>query len=157
MAAERERAEAGPSILCCPLASVRRLPHPTHTPHTPPPLHTLNPLPLSPLPNPPPTAPSPQPARTPFPSSSRPPGGSCCREGEWQDVEIPLQRFLLTWRGKLVETRVEMNPRRVISLGISLAGGSELQPEGPFRLGLRAILARNSGAYRPGGEGEKER
>ena len=68
----------------------------------------------------------------------------CCREGEWTDVEIPLDRFLLTWRGKLVETRVEMNPKRVLSLGISLAGGADLQPDGPFRLGLQAILARNS-------------
>ncbi|GAB4817331.1 hypothetical protein N2152v2_004377 [Parachlorella kessleri] len=66
------------------------------------------------------------------------------REGEWTDVEIPLDRFLLTWRGKLVETRVEMNPKRILSLGISLAGGADLQPDGSFRLGLRAILARNS-------------
>jgi hypothetical protein len=69
---------------------------------------------------------------------------TACRQGEWMDVEVPLERFLLTWRGKLVETRVEMNPKRILSLGISLAGGAELQPEGPFRLGLRAILAQNS-------------
>lgn len=67
-----------------------------------------------------------------------------CRPGEWMDVEIPLSRFLLTWRGKLVETKVEMNPRRIRSLGISLAGGSELQPDGPFSLGLRSISAVNS-------------
>lgn len=38
------------------------------------------------------------------------------RPGEWSNVEVPLDRFLLTWRGKLVETRMEMNPRRVGAL-----------------------------------------
>lgn len=66
------------------------------------------------------------------------------RPGEWQDVAIPLDRFLLTWRGKVVDTQMEMNPRRILSLGISLAGGSELQPEGPYRLALKEIMARNS-------------
>jgi len=67
-----------------------------------------------------------------------------CRAGEWEEVEIPLDRFLLTWRGKVVEQVVEMNPARVTGLGISLAGGEELQPEGEYRLGLEWIAARNN-------------
>lgn len=69
------------------------------------------------------------------------------RKGEWQEVEIPLDRFLLTWRGKLVETRMEMNPARITSIGISLAGGDELQKEGPYSLGLDWVVARNMGLY----------
>lgn len=66
------------------------------------------------------------------------------RAGEWTEVEVPLDRFLLTWRGKFVEQRVEMNPARVTGVGISLAGGEELQPEGGYRLGLEWIAARNN-------------
>eukprot|EP00884_Botryococcus_braunii_P023156 jgi/Botrbrau1/9524/Bobra.0211s0015.1 len=68
------------------------------------------------------------------------------RPGQWEDVDIPFSRFLLTHRGKLVETRVEMNPDRIISLGISLAGGSHLQAPGPFSLGLQWIKGKNTEA-----------
>ena len=60
----------------------------------------------------------------------------------WSDVDIPLSRFLLTWKGKLVESKMELNPQRIISLGVSLAGGEKLQHEGDFRLGLRSISAK---------------
>ncbi|KAK9791192.1 hypothetical protein WJX73_009919 [Symbiochloris irregularis] len=64
------------------------------------------------------------------------------RKGVWQDVHIPLDRFLLTWRGRLVETRSEINARRVISIGISLAAGSdEVEQSGDFSLGLQHIKA----------------
>ena len=63
------------------------------------------------------------------------------RPGEWQDVEVPLSRFLLTWRGKVVDEVVHMNRGRVISLGISLAGGAKLQPDGPFKLDIKWIKA----------------
>ena len=52
-----------------------------------------------------------------------------CSKGEWSEVEIPLTRFLLTWRGKVVEEKVELNAKRVTTLGISLAGRDQLQPE----------------------------
>ena len=61
----------------------------------------------------------------------------------WQErtVAIPLDRFLLTWKGQLVEEKTEINAQRVISVGISLAGGDALQPQGNFNLGLEWIKA----------------
>ncbi|KAK9832142.1 hypothetical protein WJX74_000518 [Apatococcus lobatus] len=58
------------------------------------------------------------------------------RPGEWQEVVLPFSRFLLTWKGKLVETKSRMSPQRITSIGIALAGGDALQPQGPFSLGL---------------------
>ena len=49
----------------------------------------------------------------------------------------------MTWRGKVLEQQVEMHPGRITGLGISLAGGDELQPEGPYKLGIEWIAARN--------------
>ena len=66
---------------------------------------------------------------------------SYCRKGQWQTVAIPLQHFLLTWKGQLVEQRTEINAKRVISVGVSLAGGDALQPPGNFNLGLEWIKA----------------
>jgi len=79
-------------------------------------------------------------------------------DGAWTDVRIPLDRFLLTHRGRLVEARVEMNAARVISFGLGLAntasgvggtGGSGGDapapatsiPPAPFRLGLDWVRA----------------
>jgi NADH dehydrogenase [ubiquinone] 1 alpha subcomplex assembly factor 1 len=61
--------------------------------------------------------------------------------GEWTSVRIPFARFIKTWRGKVVETDAELNSRRVLSMGISLAGGGALEPPGPFSLALRSIVA----------------
>lgn len=66
------------------------------------------------------------------------------RKGEWSEVEIPLTRFLLTWKGKVVEEVVELNAKRITSLSISLAGGNHLQKDGEYRLGLDWIAARNT-------------
>ncbi|DBA75841.1 hypothetical protein WJX77_010736 [Trebouxia sp. C0004] len=63
------------------------------------------------------------------------------RKGQWQTVAIPLQHFLLTWKGQLVEQKTEINAKRVISVGVSLAGGDALQPPGNFNLGLEWIKA----------------
>lgn len=70
-----------------------------------------------------------------------------CRQGQWESVAIPLHHFLLTWKGQLVEQKTEINAKRVISVGISLAGGEALQPQGTFSLGLEWIKAerRNHG------------
>lgn len=61
-------------------------------------------------------------------------------------MQVPLSRFLLTWKGRLVESEVEMNPRHVVSIGVALAGGAELQPPGRYALGLDWIAAENSAA-----------
>jgi NADH dehydrogenase [ubiquinone] 1 alpha subcomplex assembly factor 1 len=68
---------------------------------------------------------------------------SFCTQGEWSEVEIPLDRFLLTWRGKVIEQRVEMNPGRITGIGVSLAGGDDLQEEGTYCLGVDWIAANN--------------
>ena len=62
-------------------------------------------------------------------------------------MELPLKSFLLTWRGKLVEQHQEMNADRIVSLGISLAGGTEMQPPGPYRLLLQNIKARRDDGF----------
>ena len=77
------------------------------------------------------------------------PHPTCCRKGEWSEVSIPMSRFLLTWRGRVVESEVELNAHRITSLGVSLAGGEELQPEGPFRLGIEWVAAQNSSVPLP--------
>lgn len=70
-----------------------------------------------------------------------------CRKGAWQEVVLPLDRFLLTHKGRLVETRSEMNPHRIVSLGISLAaGGSDAKKGGAFCLGLECIKATRAGS-----------
>jgi NADH dehydrogenase [ubiquinone] 1 alpha subcomplex assembly factor 1 len=65
-------------------------------------------------------------------------------------VTLPLERFLLTYKGRLVEMRTEMNPYRIISLGISLAGAGAdaAQARGPFRLGIEWIKAKSLDAER---------
>ena len=65
----------------------------------------------------------------------------CCRKGGWSTVAIPFEQFLLTWRGKVVEHKQEINPSRIVSLGISLAGTEQVQKPGPFSLGLDWIGA----------------
>ena len=82
--------------------------------------------------------------------------------GAWSTVRLPLDRFLLTHRGRLVEARVEMNAARVISFGLGLAnaaasgnggdGGvqagvqtsSSPIPPAPFRLGLDWVRAEST-------------
>ena len=64
-----------------------------------------------------------------------------CRKGQWESVAIPLHQFLLTWKGQLVEQKTEINAKRIVSMGISLAGGEALQPQGNFNLGLEWIKA----------------
>ena len=67
----------------------------------------------------------------------------CCRKNEWSEVEIPMSRFLLTHKGRLVETHVEMNRARIVSFGLALATG-DAEPEGPYSLGLDWIAAVDS-------------
>jgi len=43
-----------------------------------------------------------------------------------------------------------VNSKRITSLGISLAGGDQLQPAGPYQLGIDWIAARNTRLHEPG-------
>mmetsp|Transcript_19082 Transcript_19082/g.41785 ORF Transcript_19082/g.41785 Transcript_19082/m.41785 type:complete len:235 (-) Transcript_19082:330-1034(-) len=61
--------------------------------------------------------------------------------GEWKQVEVPFKRFVLTWRGRVIEQPYEMSTNRVVSLGISLAMGDKLQDPGRFALDLESIFA----------------
>ena len=45
----------------------------------------------------------------PADAASQPPAPPPCSKGEWSEVEIPLSRFLLTWKGKVVEEVVEVS------------------------------------------------
>ena len=65
-----------------------------------------------------------------------------CRKGGWQDVTVPLDRFLQTHKGRLVETRSEMNIHRILSLGISIASLGDVKQDGPFNLGIESIKAK---------------
>ena len=68
----------------------------------------------------------------------------------WQEVVLPLDAFLQTHKGRLVETASEMNQHRIVSLGISLAAGTGVKgagapaEEGPFRLGLAWIKSKRA-------------
>ena len=57
-------------------------------------------------------------------------------------MTIPLDRFLQTHKGRLVETRSEMNIHRILSLGISTASLGDVKQDGPFSLGIESIKAR---------------
>jgi hypothetical protein len=60
----------------------------------------------------------------------------------WQTVEIPLDAFVLTWRGKVVAERTEMGKTKVTGLGIGLLGGDDhVEEHGDFCLDLRKIEA----------------
>eukprot|EP00208_Stichococcus_sp_RCC1054_P007445 CAMPEP_0206149248 /NCGR_PEP_ID=MMETSP1473-20131121/37681_1 /ASSEMBLY_ACC=CAM_ASM_001109 /TAXON_ID=1461547 /ORGANISM="Stichococcus sp, Strain RCC1054" /LENGTH=205 /DNA_ID=CAMNT_0053546703 /DNA_START=438 /DNA_END=1052 /DNA_ORIENTATION=- len=58
------------------------------------------------------------------------------RKNEWAEVEIPLARFLQTWKGRLVDNEEEMNPGRIVGLGISVAASPQEDEDGTFRLDL---------------------
>ena len=71
--------------------------------------------------------------------------------GEWAVVRLPLSRFLKTWKGKIVDGEGEMNARRVLSLGVSLAGGGALDAPGAYSLELEEVRAvRGGGRSRQG-------
>lgn len=79
--------------------------------------------------------------------------GMACRKQEggltgdekpgWEEVELPLDEFVLTYRGRVVEHNVEMNKSKITGLGISLLGHEE-QPEGSYSLDVQWIKARHA-------------
>lgn len=56
------------------------------------------------------------------------------------DIEIPLSEFILTWRGRVVDTPVELGRTKITALGISLLGNED-QQEGPFCIDVLQIKA----------------
>lgn len=60
-------------------------------------------------------------------------------DGEWHNIEVPLQEFMLTHKGRVIPGEHEMHPGRVISMGIALAGGEAIQQPGPFSLEIEWI------------------
>ncbi|XP_024370875.1 probable complex I intermediate-associated protein 30 [Physcomitrium patens] len=68
--------------------------------------------------------------------------------GEWSVVKIPFNKYLPTWRGKIIDSNQDLNAARVTGMGLSVAadGGPEGAVQGPgkFRLELDWIKARRS-------------
>lgn len=39
---------------------------------------------------------------------------------DWYIAKIPLDRYLPTWRGNIIDTEMEMNPSRIVSMSLSV-------------------------------------
>ncbi len=65
-------------------------------------------------------------------------------KADWQEVDILLDDFTLTWRGRLTESSVQFNPAAVTRMGISVAGGPIQQ--GEFALDVAWIEGRRGAA-----------
>lgn len=59
------------------------------------------------------------------------------RKGEWVDVEIPLNKFVATWRGRTFRNE-RLNPSQVEGMGILLGD----KKPGPFKLEIESIKVR---------------
>lgn len=66
-------------------------------------------------------------------------------KGYWYEARIPLSRYLPTWRGNVMDSKLEMNPSRIVgmSLSVNAEGGPQGAVIGPgeFRLELDWIKA----------------
>lgn len=64
-------------------------------------------------------------------------------KGAWHTVKIPMNRYMLTWQGKVIEGDASMSAQSVQGMGISLsAEGSPTQSvsgDGPFNLQVEWI------------------
>eukprot|EP00249_Psilotum_nudum_P012859 c24011_g1_i1 orf=573-1013(+) len=64
---------------------------------------------------------------------------------EWCEVKVPFERYLPTWKGKILQTKSQMNPARIVSMSLSLtAEGGPLgvtNGYGQFKLELDWIKA----------------
>ncbi len=56
---------------------------------------------------------------------------------------MPMWHVLSCFNAYHAALQMEMNAGRITSIGLALAGGDELQPEGPFKLGLDWVKVRN--------------
>nr|XP_040260129.1 probable complex I intermediate-associated protein 30 isoform X2 [Aegilops tauschii subsp. strangulata] len=68
--------------------------------------------------------------------------------GSWRILKIPLDSYLPTWKGNVIEANMEMNPSRVVGMSLSLnaEGGVPGAKTGPgdFRLDVDWIKAMRS-------------
>ncbi|KAK3161825.1 hypothetical protein QOZ80_1BG0082010 [Eleusine coracana subsp. coracana] len=66
-------------------------------------------------------------------------------QDRWQILKIPLERYLPTWRGSVIQAKLEMNPARIVgmSLSVNAEGGVPGAKTGPgdFRLEVDWIKA----------------
>ncbi|GER53607.1 NADH:ubiquinone oxidoreductaseintermediate-associated protein 30 [Striga asiatica] len=64
---------------------------------------------------------------------------------DWYIAKIPLDRYLPTWRGNVIDAKLEMNPARIVgmSLSINAEGGVPGAKSGPgdFRVEIDYIKA----------------
>ncbi|XP_022158797.1 probable complex I intermediate-associated protein 30 isoform X2 [Momordica charantia] len=64
---------------------------------------------------------------------------------DWYIAKIPLDRYLPTWRGNVIDSELEMNPSRIVgmSLSVNAAGGIPGAQSGPgdFRMEIDWIKA----------------
>ncbi|KAG2110927.1 complex I intermediate-associated protein CIA30 [Suillus discolor] len=63
-------------------------------------------------------------------------------DGDWEDVFIPFENFILTNTGELVQHQITMMRERIRTVGISLLGGNSGVP-GSYDLGIDSIRAVN--------------
>ncbi|CAK9324833.1 unnamed protein product [Citrullus colocynthis] len=54
-------------------------------------------------------------------------------KGDWYIAKIPLDRYLPTWRGNVIDSELEMNPSRIVgmSLSVNAAAGVPGAKSGP--------------------------
>lgn len=66
-------------------------------------------------------------------------------ENNWHIAKIPLERYLPTWRGNVIDAKMEMNPSRILgmSLSVNAEGGiaGAKSGAGDFRLEIDWIKA----------------
>lgn len=57
----------------------------------------------------------------------------CMLKCQYLVVQIPLARYLPTWRGNVIDAKLEMNPARVVgmSLSVNAEGGIPDARSGP--------------------------
>lgn len=64
---------------------------------------------------------------------------------QWHVAKIPLEQYLPTWRGNVIDANLEMNPARIVgmSLSVNAEGGAPGAKSGPgdFRLDVDWIKA----------------
>ncbi|QRV89434.1 complex I intermediate-associated protein CIA30 [Ceratobasidium sp. AG-Ba] len=64
------------------------------------------------------------------------------KEGEWEDIFIPISDFVLTNQGDLVQHQVKMMSEKIRTIGVSILGGKS-GTQGRYELGIQSIRALN--------------
>ncbi|KAG8745126.1 hypothetical protein FRC10_008737 [Ceratobasidium sp. 414] len=64
------------------------------------------------------------------------------KDGEWEDIMIPISNFVLTNQGDLVQHQVRMMNEKIRTIGISILGGKS-RTQGRYELGVQSIRAVN--------------